>query len=260
MNCTADIDRKVSELLQYYPSEEGDNSGVKSQESLNWENLGDGTSAGGVVGTETNSEVPVYPYTADDTEGDYYTDSRQYDYLVSQLTEQVQKDAGEIVDTNVSVVIGNGNLTNAEIQELTQLVAVTAGIDQLDRANKVAIMDTRFATPGDSGDTAQTIISRLMSLGPLLYILIAAAVLLLILLILVIVLVKKRKKKKEEQMVLLEPEEDEEDVDWDFEALDLNTMKETKEQALKDQIRDFASQNPEIAASLIKNWLKEGDV
>lgn len=263
VNCTANIDKKVSELLQYYPSEEGDNSGVKSHEGLNWENIGDGASPGGVVGTDSNSEVPVYPYTADGNAGDYYNDQRTYDYLVSQLTEQVKSDAGEIVDTSISVVIGNGNLTGGEIQELTELIATAANIDIENRANKVAIMDTRFATSADPDDQAQSIIARLRSMGPLLYILIGAGVLLLIILITVILMLKSRKKKKRaEQMLLFESEEEEEqeEVDWDVESINLDSMKETKEQVLKDQIRDFASQNPEIAASLIKNWLKEEEV
>jgi flagellar M-ring protein FliF len=258
VNCTVDIDKKVSELLTYYPSEDGNNSGVTSKETLDWESIGDGTDAEGVVGTESNSEVPVYPYTSDNEEGSYYTDSRTYEYLVSQLTEQVQKDAGEVTDTNVSVVIDSGSLTNTEIQRLKELVAVTAGISTDDRDERVAVMDTKFAE-STTGQVAQTAMAQLLSLGPVLYIIIGAALLLLIILVVVVLMMKSRKKKRAAQAELLEPE-GEEEIEWNEETISLDEMVETKEQVLKGQIREFASQNPEIAASLIKNWLRNEEV
>jgi flagellar M-ring protein FliF len=256
VNCTVDIDQKVSELLTYYPSEDGDNSGVKEKETLNWESIGNGTDASGVVGTESNSEVPTYPYTSDNEEGEYYTDNRTYEYLVSQLTEQVKKDAGEVTDTNVSIVIDSGSLTNTEIEELKDLVAVTAGIDTDQRDDRVAIMDTKFATITPADEVAQTLLQELLSLGPILYIIIGAILLLIILLIVVKRMLKARKKRRAAQAMYLEPE-DEEEIEWDSDSINLGDIEETKEQVLKGQIRDFASQNPEIAASLIKNWLKE---
>ncbi|MGN1350225.1 MAG: flagellar basal-body MS-ring/collar protein FliF [Anaerovoracaceae bacterium] len=256
VNCTVDIDKKVSELLTYYPSEEGNNSGVTSKMTLNWEAIGNVESPGGVVGTETNSEVPTYPYLTEGDDGTYYADQRTYDYLVSQLTEQIEKDAGEITDTNVAVVIDSGKLTNDDIMQLTELVGVTAGIDAEARDAKVSVMDTRFFTPEEPAIT-QTLLDQLKAMGPLLYILIGVLALFLLILMTAAIMMNRKKKKRIAQTVMLQPEEEEEELDWDIETINLEEMEATREQVLKNQIREFASQNPDIAASLIKNWLRE---
>ena len=255
VNCTVDIDKTLKEAVTYYPSEDGDNSGVKSSEGLNWESIGTGTAATGVVGTETNSEIPTYPYSANNEEGQYYSDKRTYEYLVSKLTEQVQKDAGSISDTSVSVVIDSGALTPNEVSEIQDLVAVTSNIPRDQADAKVVIMDTKFAS-AKGEDGVDNMMARLLSFSPMLYILAAAAVILLISVIVGVIALRARKKKLEAQMALLEPDEDEDEGMSEIDDINLSEIKETKEQALKDQIRDFASQNPEIAANLIKNWLR----
>ncbi len=255
VNCTVDIDKTLKEAVTYYPSDKGDNSGVKSSEGLNWESIGTDGAPAGVVGTETNSEIPTYPYAGENKEGQYYSDKRSYEYLVSKLTEQVQKDAGDISDTSVSVVVDSGSLTPSEVAEIQDLVAVTANIakDQVDA--KVAIMDAKFAS-AKAENGVDNLMAKFMSYGPMVYILIAAAVILLLSVIIGVIALRARKKKLEAQMALLEPDEDEEDAISEIDDINLSEIKETKEQALKDQIRDFTSQNPEIAANLIKNWLR----
>ncbi|MCR4601841.1 MAG: flagellar M-ring protein FliF [Clostridia bacterium] len=262
VNCTVDVDKTIREAITYYPSEEGSNSGVKNNETLEWENIGTGAAARGVVGTESNSEVPTYPYTADNGDGNYYSDKRAFSYLVSQLTEQVESNDGDISDTNVSVVIDSGNLTQNEIDEVRSLVATTAGISAADSAAKVSIMDTRFAS-AEEETIVQSTLDRILALGPLLILIAAGAVLLLLLLIIGIIMARRKKKREKEQIALLEPEEDEATLtgspdipEGESLEFDLGEMAETREQLLKEQIREFAEQNPEIAASLIKNWLK----
>jgi len=39
----------------------------------------------------------------------------------------------------------------------------------------------------------------------------------------------------------------------------LDELKQSREQELKGEIREFADKNPEISAQLIKTWLKGGD-
>jgi flagellar M-ring protein FliF len=256
VNCTVDIDKKVSELLTYYPSEDGNNSGVTSKMTLDWEGMGDVESPGGVVGTESNSEVPTYPYLTEGDDGNYYADQRTYEYLVSQLTEQIEKNAGEITDTNVAVVIDSGSLTANDIQQITDLVGVTAGIPSDSRSEKVSVMDANFASQEQS-DTSQTVFD-MIRMSPVMFSAAGGAVLLLIiLLILLALLIKKKNRKRELQEAIFKPEYEDNEVEWNTEEpIDLSNMEDTKEKVLREQIREFASQNPEITASLIKNWLK----
>jgi flagellar M-ring protein FliF len=257
VNCTVDIDKKVSELLTYYPSEDGDNSGVTSKMTLDWEGMGNVESAGGVVGTESNSEVPTYPYLTEGDDGNYYADQRTYDYLVSQLTEQIQKDAGELTDTNVAVVIDSGSLSANDIRQITDLVGVTAGIPSESRSEKVSIMDANFSSSEESSSATQTIMDKL-NLSPATLVVGGSALLILIVILIALaVILKKITKKRELQEAIFRPEYEEGEMDWKTEeSIDLSNMESTKEQVLRDQIREFASQNPEITASLIKNWLR----
>jgi flagellar M-ring protein FliF len=257
VNCTVDIDKKVSELLTYYPSEDGDNSGVTSKMTLDWEGMGNVESAGGVVGTESNSEVPTYPYLTEGDDGNYYADQRTYDYLVSQLTEQIQKDAGELTDTNVAVVIDSGSLSANDIRQITDLVGVTAGIPSESRSEKVSIMDANFSSSEESSSATQTIMDKL-NLSPATLVVGGSALLILIVILIALaVILRKITKKRELQEAIFRPEYEEGEMDWKTEeSIDLSNMESTKEQVLRDQIREFASQNPEITASLIKNWLR----
>ena len=54
-----DINKKLRELVNY-SSENEDNTGVKSSETAHQEVGKDGEATGGVPGTETNSDIPVY--------------------------------------------------------------------------------------------------------------------------------------------------------------------------------------------------------
>ena len=94
----------------------------------------------------------------------------------------------------------------------------------------------------------------------MIYAALGGAGLFVVLLIVVLLLAKRRKKKKAEaeaQLALAEaalqqpvpaPE-----------GADIMEMQTEKSVELRQDVRKFAEDNPEIAAQMVKAWLKEGD-
>ena len=180
------------------------------------------------------------------------------------MTEQVTDEGGDVLDTKVTVVIDEERLTRTERDDLSRGIALAAGINANEADMQVAIINAAFARDEvpPTVDIAGFVRENLLIVS-------AALAALIFLIVLLILLhrraVKKRKKRAEAEEALLlaqmaaeaggeESHLDEEDI--------LNTPldagKKTREQELKMQIGEFAELNPEIAAQLIKTWLKGG--
>ena len=98
--------------------------------------------------------------------------------------------------------------------------------------------------------------------------LILAGIAAAVLLILIILIVAKRRKKKrmlEEQELLAAETEVMPDLyadsDEDIERLskEMQELRNDRGMELKKQVREFADQNPEISAQLLKSWLNGGE-
>lgn len=252
VKCSVDIDKKVKEIINYIPSQ--DNKGVISKENTDYQIQGKGTVSSGAVGTESNADIPVYPGVTTDGSDVYFENQRAFDYLVSQVKEQVQSDAGELTDTTVSVAVDSADLTNKKAQELRQLIAVTAGIPADQADSKIAIFNANFYQE----DTVPTSgVMAVFEAHPYLKFLIPAAIALLIALALVAVLLIKRAKVKRKAAELVGEElPQHENVE---ELLRLDEIAKSREEELREQIRDFAETNPEISAQLLKTWIRGGE-
>ena len=82
-----------------------------------------------------------------------------------------------------------------------------------------------------------------------------------------IIFLRKRKKAEDELEEVLEeelaqeisPEEEGEREEEEVEPLDLVSLKNERSQQLRDVVRAFAEENPEISAQMLKNWLRGGE-
>ena len=81
---------------------------------------------------------------------------------------------------------------------------------------------------------------------------------LLILAFIIIIIINKRKKKKVSDISEAALSSDSSEYSWD-DIKDGIKVQETQEQAIKKQLKDFTKTNPEIAAQLIRTWLKGDD-
>ena len=264
VTCDIDVRKIIQERITYFPSTE-DNKGVIDNENTSVSVVGDGTVATGVPGTDTNAQIPIYPEVTYDGNEIYYTNDRAYDYLVSQLKEQIQNEGGEVLNTTVSVVIGSNAISAQDMADLQSLVAVTAGILQEQIPQKVSILARPFQTDENAAPATsdQVLIQTLANYW---YLLVIGGILLLLLLILLILLLRRARKKKKQKLAeeaelaaLAAAEHSDEDEAEGVLPLNVETMKKTREMELKEQIGEFSEANPEIAASLIRTWLKGGD-
>ena len=179
-------------------------------------------------------------------------------------------DTGNLEDLNVSVVINGtdfGDLSRAAVRDI---VARAAGISDADKNNKIAVESAPFFID-TSIPATDTGFNRWILIGA-----IAAGVLVLLLILLVLIL-RRRKKKAQEaaaladvqltETVVVPPideliQESEEVTESDQEAesaKELLRIQNEKSMQLKENIRKFAEDNPEISAQLIKSWLRGGE-
>ena len=277
VKCTVDVDKKLREIINYSaPPNEEDKTGIPGSVSAGSEMIrgGDGA-AGGVVGTQTNAQIPNYGQVAqaDGTET-YLRNQNDINYLVDQIKEQAQIDSAALQDLTISVAINGNNIGTVTRNDLTALIANAAGVATEQQNQKIAIVAAPFyqeptepeITEPDSGLNYWIIIAA------------GASAVLLFIILLVVILANKRKKRRLAEAAAAEAAlhpgeagilpvgEDGERLEGDAAAQgvpqlqnDLLNIQNEKSLELKENIRRFAEENPEIAAQLIRSWLRGGE-
>jgi flagellar basal-body M-ring protein/flagellar hook-basal body protein (fliF) len=286
-----DVDKKIQDVITYNPSK--DNKGVVNEENTDKEaETSSKASSQGVTGTQSNSDVSTYPGVKVDGNTIYTKDQQSYKYLVSQVKQQIQSDAASVKDLTISVVVNKTGMPDTEKQQVVNAVAKAAAVDN----DKVSVYFGAFANSSVKTNTqpeAMPSLNQLLiyggaALGTLLVVVIIAAV--------VLASKRKKKREEmmgpeedaevpedfyelkgvsnaenAEELAEGEAEENIETADAKpkkpakekaVEAEPLRAIEETraaensKQEALTKEIRDFSSQNPEIAAQLIRAWLR----
>ena len=262
VNSVVDVDRRVTESTNYSTedwAQDGSTNGegiVGSQTTDKEVIRGQDDTAGGVAGTETNSDLNTYVDEQLQANGDetLISSSEDKNYLVDQEIQQVEQQGGTIEDVMVSVTINRTTAGNVDVQSLTQHIARAAGISPDVQDDKISIVVEPFYEETTSPIALPDNVSRE-------WILIAAAgglVLFLLLLTLILVISHKRRKRREAEAAqdLLAPNVPLPEVQ---NGPDISELRTEKSMQLRKDVRKFAENNPEIAAQMVKNWLKEGD-
>lgn len=253
--CTINFDKRISESLQYIPDGET-KTGVPSDTQSEREITGPGETVGGVAGTETNAELPTYPGVTIEGDNIYFKDTNAINYLVSQLKEQIEHNPGNVENLTVAVAINRSNMTDEETNNVKDLVAFSAGID----SSKVALHNMKFYDP----DAPPVVVTDPLEEFPnktrqiLIYGGIALGVLAILIFVISIILSKKRKKKLEQAAQQVALDSDDDSSSWKN-IQDEIKLQDTKEQVIKKQLKEFTNSNPEIAAQLIRTWMKGDD-
>ena len=135
-----------------------------------------------------------------------------------------------------------------------------AGITDADQRDKISIMISPFYRPGSETPT-EPVVEGLRNW--MIYAAIAGVGVFLLLLLLILLLLHRRKVKKRKAA------EAEAAAEAAANALimtqaapqqsNIMEMQTEKSMELRQDIRKFAEENPEIAAQMVKNWLREGE-
>ncbi|MFA0815024.1 MAG: flagellar basal-body MS-ring/collar protein FliF [Anaerofustis sp.] len=254
------LDKMIEEIITYTPSDTKNNTGVLSEGSSDTEIERNNGGTGGTTGTDSNSDLTTYSGVTLDGNTVYIKDNKTYTYLVSQVTQQIEHNAAVLDQMYVAVTVNLETMDDADKSEIQQLVATAAATD----AANVFVYNSKFNGTVNTGGndnnnggttdntqkwTTQQIIIAGGALGGLL----------LVIMIIVIIMAKRRKKHAAE-------EDGEEDAEEDYltgaqEEMSvedkIDVIKDSRQQKMKDVIQDFSTKNPEIAAQLIRSWLKE---
>lgn len=253
------MEKLIRETTTYSTPEkkdEQDKTGIIQHEELMNENSNVGTGAQGVAGSETNADTPEYNTNGNVNGSQSQSESISRDYLVNQIKEQGQVDPGVLDDLTVSVTINGNGYGNLREAQLRSLIGNASGIAAADQAAKITVASAPFYK-NDTDDTEE--VSKDDTIGvKLAYIIIAAGVLLLVIILVIIFVIRAKRRKAEDELEaadLVADEEIEPVADLNKEILEI---KNDRGMELKKSIRDFAEQNPEISAQLLKSWLNGG--
>ncbi|MFV0498342.1 MAG: flagellar basal-body MS-ring/collar protein FliF [Candidatus Fimivivens sp.] len=251
-----DYNKMLTESKQYSPSNDSkNNAGVLSHETQS--HAGEGTEiAGGIVGEEDNTDTPVYVDQDDDGTIDYINSSSSRDYAVSYITQQIEKDQAELISASLAITI-KGDVDDITRNSIIENVSKATNIEETNISVQNFVVDDGYiatqANPSSLWD------------NPMIIIIIAAlGALLLIILIVIIVLIQRKKKRKKV------PESAEEavapislDLQRELEARKRVLMESAElskqEDAITDEMKNFARGNPEITANILRTWLKEDE-
>ena len=283
VNCEIDVGRTTEQRTEVWLPEYAMNGETGGRGPLTSERYeyytgrpGENT-VGGLVGSEVNSDLPEnVEDLADPENGDsMVAGSGQKDYDNSRSEMVIDNNgAVRVTDCHVAVSINARTAGDFSVDNIRRLVARAAGItgevDEVtgeeDLGSKIEVVSMDFygtessadgQTGADSGRTVPLWVLIAAGVGLLLFIILLAVILLLR---------NKRKKQAAEQR-----EREQNDVEALLAAAGLGGQEEVQTGAdvmsiemersmeLRKEIRQFATDNPEIAAQMIKSWLKGGD-
>lgn len=253
-----DYDKMISEEMSYLPSV--DDGGIVSHEET-VESSDTQTTQGGVPGVENNAEVPTYPEVDAGSGSQSTSNARSVDYLVSYIKTQTEKNGAQRKAVSISIMLNREVMTEGDRESLTNAVAMAAGVD----ASNVSILNIKFIEP--EGIITPELNTRMLTIVG------GGALALVLILILVISLIVRaiRRKKENEALAAAMNQGASGDLSQYFgenrpqpkQPVDLGVAKlevtETKEMALKREIQSFSKENPDIAAQLLRTWIKGDD-
>ena len=191
--------------------------------------------------------------------------SGQVDYDNPYKETQALYTAGYLEDCTVAVSINSAAAGAVDTENIRRHVARAAGIvGEVDAAtgveylaDKISVVSMAFYSPVAPPVLDTTTVP--------LWVLVAATggFLLFIIVLLVIVMIRRRRKKKKAAMEQKELDEMLASVGFVDTAspvgADVMTMQTEKSMELRKDIRQFANDNPEIAAQMVRGWLKGSD-
>ncbi len=252
---TLDFDAVVREVKHYFPSA-GLPGGLLDEEEMD-AIMNPEDYALGVVGETDNTDVPQYVDLNGDDVPEIVDVHYFRDWALDYTLEQITKDGPTVGRATIAVMVA-GALENNTLQAMRQAVAMATGLD-VENVNVTGVN-----IPAEPGPDVPPPVDGLFGI-PWLYIYIAAAVLVALLLVLILLLILRGRSKKkklalaaaEAEAEMAEAERIQQEIEERKKQLKNAAMEGESANAITNEVRDFARDNPEITANLLRNWLKD---
>lgn len=216
----------------------------------------------GIVGEENNTDLPVYkaqdPNATTAGVGDATQYDRSIDYSTGYTMKQIEQDPSVLKEASIAVLVNDPNFDTTTEDTIKQLVAKATGIDPGSiMATNLFYTDPVVDTPANATPTPAT------GLSPVAIIILAGIGVLILIVAIVLAVLYFRRKEKEKKLEEEQKTEEtiktlQQEIDEHKNSLrDAAQASNSKENAIANEIRTFAKENPEITASLIRSMLKE---
>lgn len=276
VNCVVELGDSVIDDFQVHLPEEASwtasgGAGIIGSRVYGYiRGVGDGEPAGGTVGTTTNSDL----YTDVEREPgleevpDRWQGEGSIEYENSKTQTHTIRTSGYISDCTVAVTINSTTAGQVNVAEVRDHVARAAGISAVETetvtaeeylSGKISVRAWPFYDPTEP--PAAPADPTILGIPMWAFFALGAGLLVFVIILIVILLLRRRKRAKqeaeeravEELLAVAMPQEGE-PVGAD--VMELHTEKSME---LRQSIRDFVDENPEVAALLIKDWMKGDD-
>lgn len=266
---TIDYDKMMTEKYEVTPNEDGGGNLTHSDGSYS---VNGTESAGDIAGEENNTDVPEYAYTSPSADGGMtdYTWSKDYDY--SYIKTQVESGNAILKRATVSVLVNEKALTEDKKTELTSLISgctdIPTELVYVSAFTLPVVTDNGGNTDTNNGSSIpENPNFDFLNLPTWVYIAAGVGLLLLLVMILVVVTILKSRKKArlrtlaeaQERTRIEEQKRQREEIEnykHSLEAMAKGNI-DPKDEAIMDEVRTFARDNPQITANLLRSWLKE---
>lgn len=258
---TLNFDKMITEekKLQEKPGGGGNVSHTEGQETVK----GDGSITGGIVGEEDNTDIPTQGYNNGQAEEGMTNREWNIDYDYSYIKTQIEKGNAKVDRATVSVMVNEKNLGQDLRTELTSLISNSVDVP----VGQIAISSFTVPEPETipvlGPNPGQEIQILLSSVSWWVWVAVGLAI---ILAAVILILVYNMRRKAKKQQLADKAQQDQEAM-----MKVKNEIAEYKRQlsdaakgsssdvdnAIMDEVKDFAKTNPVVTANLLRNWLKE---
>lgn len=280
VNCTVDVSQVVEDSTEVYLPEWADDGstngrGIVGSRVYNYVYVRDGEEPeGGLVGSTTNADIPEYVEDLPELNGteDEVQLSGQTDYDNSRSEKHIVRTAGYLTDCSISVSINSTTAGVVDVNAVRTHVARAAGITgSIDETtgqeylgDKVSVIAQPFYDPNAENPVPGSPVEMWMVYA-------AAGGLLLFIFLLVLILVLRKKKKKKiaeeeaqkqaefDMAEFLKAAADSQMANANAAGADVMNIQSERSIELRHDIRKFAEDNPEIAAQMLRTWLRGDD-
>lgn len=244
-----DFDRRQSHQRTVIPLQDKIHGAVQSSQSTEESYSGPAGIAGGIPGTSTN--IPGYPVNTGQGGGpaqyDRTDNVTNYDNSTHE-TEQIESQ-GKIKRITATVLI-DGSLEQEQISQWRGAVATAIGYDET-RGDQISLLSMPFDT-----SQAEALAARLAAERKQRIIIALSAILLLVIIaaVLAVLYIRKRRRLRELARKALQDDGEAPSLRELLENPDLMTS-QGELTVLIEQLQNYAMNNPEEFANLVKNWV-----
>lgn len=267
-NGSINMDRIIRESTTYTTPDKidaNDKTGIVSNESGSTTESTGTDGAAGVAGTEENADITEYNQEDGNANSTYNNETYDREYLVNQVKEQTEIDPGVMDDLTISISINGNSFGDLSYNDVRELAANATGITLEEAEQKITAVAAPFYTEEEPQDVASTFATVLSENRGILLAALGGLLLLLLVLIIVRVILGRRKRKREQEALLAEDDFAIADLaelnaeDEKKKEMDILSMQNERSRELRENIRDFAENNPEISAQMLRSWLNGGE-